>query len=85
MSQHDTKELRIQILGLVKERLGPRICPGCATEAMVGVLADFMNCAIQMQDRPLLDATAAALEDIAGHCRQMTPITGVVLAGTRTH
>ena len=85
MSRHDTAELRRQLLALLKDSIGPRICPGCATEAFVSVLANFMNCAIQVQDRPLLDATATALEDIAGHCRQMTPITGVVAAGARTH
>jgi hypothetical protein len=85
VSVHDTKALRSQILRLISENLGPRIFPACATEAMVNVLGDFMNCAVEQQDRGLLEATATALEHIASRCREMAPITGVVTSTGRPH
>ena len=85
MSLHDTKELRKQILRMISDQLGPRMCPGCATEAIVNVLAGFMDCAIDQQDKALLDVTATALEFIASQCRQMKPIAGSIVPAGKPH
>lgn len=87
MSKHDTTALRWKMLAMLKEDIGPLVCPGCATEAMVCLIASFMNCAISIGDTALAEATAIALEDIAGHCRRMEPIQdrAAHVASTRTH